>query len=536
MNISSGSNRIAQIYELATAFTRRLDLDDLIPFALERCREILEANGVSILLLDSERNELYFPYVAEHDAEAARKLAEVRIPADRGIAGAVLKSGRSELIADARSDPRFFPAADDETGTATGSILAAPLQSEAARLGVIEAVRRVGEPPFSAAELTQLELLAGSIAVALENAGRFEEIRQAAARLSAQNSALRVELSRNDRFAEIIAVSPAMSDVFRRTEAAAASGKSVLIQGETGTGKELVARAIHRISARAEQPFVAINCAAVPEGLLESELFGHRRGAFSGALTDQIGLFRAASGGVIFLDEIGEMPIQMQAKLLRVLQESEVKPVGDPRSHKVDVRVISATNRDLESDLATRTFRQDLFYRLNTFTIRIPPLRERREDIPLMAARFLETAARGLGRRSGGVSPEALELLSHADWPGNVRQLQNEIDQAVALANEGEVLGPQRFSRGLLTPTNSHTASHQSRGTLPPAETAIPTGASATDAAITAASLAEARATFETRYIAGVLQRHRGNVSHAAVALGVSRVTLQKKMKEYALR
>ena len=535
MSISPGSNRIAQIYELATAFARRLDLDDLIPFALERCREILGANGVSILLLDSERNELYFPYIAEHDPEAARKLAEVRIPADKGIAGAVLQSGRSELIVDARRDPRFSTAADDETGTATGSLLAAPLQSEAARLGVIEAVRRVGEAPFSEAELTQLELLAGSIAVALENAGRFEEVRQTAARLSAQNNALRLELSRNDRFAEIIARSPAMTDVFRRIEAAAASAKSVLIQGETGTGKELVARAVHRISARAEQPFVAINCAAVPEGLLESELFGHKRGAFSGALTDQIGLFRAATGGVIFLDEIGEMPVQMQAKLLRVLQEGEVKPVGDVRSHKVDVRVISATNRDLESDLAAKAFRQDLFFRLNTFTITIPPLRERREDIPLMAARFLETAAQGLGKRVAGFSAEAMDLLGHAEWPGNVRQLQNEIDQAVALANEGELLGPPRFSRGL-----SASANVNGRLEQPPPAAAVVAPTKTVESADTlngrAASLAEARATFETKYIAGVLAQHRGNVSHAAVALGVSRVTLQKKMKEYLLR
>src|SRR5208283_1603283 len=204
-----------------------------------------------------------------------------------------------------------------------------------------------------------------------------------------------------------------------RAEAAAASVKSLLIQGETGTGKELVARAVHRISARAAQPFVAINCAAVPEGLLESELFGHRRGAFSGAMDDQLGLFRAASGGVLFLDEIGEMPIQMQAKLLRVLQEGEVKPVGDTRSHKVDVRIISATNRDLEADIAARAFRRDLYYRLTAFIIRIPPLRERREDVPLMAARFVEGAARSHNKKIAGFSPEALALLENAEWPGN---------------------------------------------------------------------------------------------------------------------
>ncbi|HLW71765.1 MAG TPA: sigma 54-interacting transcriptional regulator [Candidatus Binataceae bacterium] len=532
MSESQVSNRTSQIHDLATAFARRLDADELIPFALERSREILGADGVSILLLDREKRELYFPYVAEGDAEAGRRLAEVRLPADRGIAGAVLQSGRSELITDVRRDPRFSSTADDRTGTATGSLLAAPLLSESAPLGVIEAVRRAGAQPFSEAEKTQLELLAGSIAVALENAGRFAEIKQVAALLRAQNGALRQELARNDRFAEIIAVSPAMSEVFRLTEAAAASIKSVLILGETGTGKELVARAIHRIGARAEQPFVSINCAAVPEGLLESELFGHRRGAFSGALSDQVGLFRAASGGTLFLDEIGEMPIQMQAKLLRVLQEGEIKPVGDARSYKVDVRVISATNRDLEAGLAARAFREDLFYRLNTFTIRLPPLRDRREDIPLMAARFLDMACRGLGKRVAGFSPQAQALLESADWPGNVRQLQNEIDQAVALAAEGELIGPQRFSRRL-------GAAAPARNGFP--ESSADTGISDSTAAQSEelgveGSLAKARAEFETRFIAGVLARHRGNVSHAAIALGVSRVTLQKKMKEYSLR
>jgi len=270
----------------------------------------------------------------------------------------------------------------------------------------------------------------------------------------------------------------------------------------------------------------------VPEGLLESELFGHRRGAFSGALSDQVGLFRAASGGTLFLDEIGEMPVQMQAKLLRVLQEGEIKPVGDTRSYKVDVRVISATNRDLETGLAARAFREDLFYRLNTFTIRLPPLRDRREDIPLIAARFLDTACRGLGKRVAGFSPEAQALLESADWPGNVRQLQNEIDQAVALAGEGELIGPQRFSRRLLASAPAGNGYPERSG----ASVAADSSAVQSEELSREGSLAKARAEFETRFIAGVLARHRGNVSHAAIALGVSRVTLQKKMKEYSLR
>jgi transcriptional regulator with GAF, ATPase, and Fis domain len=362
-------------------------------------------------MLDRERNELYFPYVSEHDAEAARQLAGMRMPADRGVAGAVLQSGRSELIADVRKDPRHNSAVDRKTGTATGSMLAAPLIGGETRLGVIEAVRRSGQAAFCADDIAMLESLADSIAVALENAGRFGEVKASAARLRAEVGALKRELARNDRFTEIFAASPAMAEVFTLMEGAATSGINVLIEGETGTGKELVARAIHRTSSRADGPFIALN-AAVPEGLLESELFGRRRGAFTGALDDQPGLFRAASGGVLFLDEIGEMALAMQAKLLRVLQEGEVTPLGDTRAHKVDVRVISATNRDLEAALAARTFRKDLYYRLAGFTIHLPALRDRREDIPLMAARFLETAARRHRKRINGFKPEAIDLIT----------------------------------------------------------------------------------------------------------------------------
>jgi formate hydrogenlyase transcriptional activator len=541
MSAPDDSHRFALIYELANAFAQRLDLDELIPFALQRCRELVGAEGVSILLLDADSNELYFPYVAEGDPEAARRLAQVRIPADHGVAGAVLQSGRAELIADARHDQRFYSAVDSKTGTTTGSLLAAPLITGEARLGVIEAVRRIGAPQFTGDELALLKLLAGSVAVALENAHRFKRIKESENRLRVEVGALRRELARNDRFAEIIAVSPAMADVFRRAEAAAASVKSLLIQGETGTGKELVARAVHRISARAAQPFVAINCAAVPEGLLESELFGHRRGAFSGAMDDQLGLFRAASGGVLFLDEIGEMPIQMQAKLLRVLQEGEVKPVGDTRSHKVDVRIISATNRDLEADIAVRAFRRDLYYRLTAFIIRIPPLRERREDVPLMAARFVEAAARSHKKKILGFSPEALALLENAEWPGNVRQLQNEIEQAVGMAADGDALAPRHFSRELLlAQTAAAVAGNGEDGVLSAAgisPAAIP-GAAASEAGtlFRPRALRAAHEAWERTYLGQALAQHKGNVSHTALALNISRVALQQKMRKYSLR
>lgn len=534
MSVSHDSARFALIHELTNAFAKRLDLDELIPFVLERCREILAASGVSLLLLDRERNELYFPYVSENDAEAARQLAGTRMPADRGVAGAVLQSGRSELIADVRKDPRHNSAVDRKTGTATGSMLAAPLLSGETRLGVIEAVRRSGQAVFCENDIAMLESLADSIAVALENAGRFGEVKASADRLRAEVGALRRELARNDRFTEIFAASPAMAEVFTLMEGAATSGINVLIEGETGTGKELVARAIHRTSSRADGPFIALNCAAVPEGLLESELFGRRRGAFTGALDDQPGLFRAASGGVLFLDEIGEMALAMQAKLLRALQEGEVTPLGDTRPHKVDVRVISATNRDLEAALAARTFRKDLYYRLAGFTIHLPALRDRREDIPLMAARFLETAARRHRKRINGFKPEVIDLITEAEWPGNVRQLMNEIERAVALAREGETIAPRHLSRQLVEAAGAVASSEPLHAT-PAADTIgrpAPLGVSTGKVR----PLGHARAAFEANYIAEVLARLNGNVSRAAVALGISRVTLQKKMKEYSLR
>ncbi len=528
---------MALINELTSAFARHLELDDLVPDVFKRCREILGAEGVSLALHDGERNELYFPFVSESDADAGRKLADCRFPDDRGVVGAVFHSGRSELIADVRTDPRHYTAVDQKTGTETGSMLAAPLINADKRLGVIEAVRRSGQPPFSPADLVVLERLARGIALALENAERFGRMKESAQRLRAEVGSLRRELARNDRFSELLGTSPAMVDIFTLMEGAAVSDINVVIQGETGTGKELVARGIHRTSARGDRPFIALNCAAVPEGLLESELFGRRRGAFTGATDDQPGLFKAASGGVLFLDEIGDMPIAMQAKLLRVLQEGEVTPLGDTRPQKVDVRVISATNRNLEAAIAARTFRADLYYRLAGFTIRMPPLRERREDIPLMAARFLQTAMQRYPKRIDGFRPEAIELLSNADWLGNVRQLINEVERAVALAREGESLSARHFSRELLEGTANHSAPVGApAGTDGGVESKSTSGVTEISRPASGRPLGDALASFEADYLAKALMRHNGNVSHTAIALGISRVTLQKKMKEYHLR
>jgi DNA-binding NtrC family response regulator len=251
-----------------------------------------------------------------------------------------------------------------------------------------------------------------------------------------ENRQLRRELDRRYSFSEIIGTSPALQAVFRLVEKVAGTNTNILIQGESGTGKELIARAIHHNSPRAERPFVAINCGALPEALLESELFGHTKGAFTGAVTNKLGLFRSAEGGTVFLDEVGEITPAMQVRLLRAIQEHEVTPLGSSSAVSFDARIICATNRDLEKEVSEGRFREDLFYRLNVIEIHLPPLRERREDIPLLVRNFITRTAREQASKEKGIEPAAMSALINYNWPGNVRELQNAIERAFTLSGE----------------------------------------------------------------------------------------------------
>ncbi|MBM4268699.1 MAG: GAF domain-containing protein [Deltaproteobacteria bacterium] len=517
--MASADARLGLLYELSCAFSAKTPLPELIRLVMAKCREVLEAAGASILLLDVEKGELYFPYVAETDPEAAARLEGQRIPVDRGLGGAVVRTGEPLHVSDAPSDPRFYAGVDRETGVITGPMLAAPLRTRQGVVGVLSAVRRRGDADFGPDDLALLVAMAAGVAVAIENARLYEELRSREEGLRAEIGVYRRDAVRREGFGGLVGGAPAMREVFSLMESAAASPITVLIEGETGTGKELVARAIHGASPRATGPFVAVNCAALPESLLESELFGHRRGSFTGATQDRKGLFEAAVGGTIFLDEIGEMPLTMQTKILRVLQESEIVPIGETQPRAVDVRVISATNRNLEVEVDEGRMRADLFYRLSGFPIRVPPLSERREDIARFVAHFLPRAADQHSRRIDGIETEALERLVEAPWPGNVRQLQNEIERAVALAREGETIGMRHLSRRLQDGSGNAASSDG------PA------------AAVTGPrDLRSARAEFEARHIAAVLREHSGNVSRAAASLGLSRSMLQRKIKEYGLR
>jgi transcriptional regulator with PAS, ATPase and Fis domain len=301
--------------------------------------------------------------------------------------------------------------------------------------------------------------------------------------------------------------------VFDLMERAIGSPVTVLLQGETGTGKELIAAAIHYNGPRKDKAFVTVNCAALPETLLESELFGYRKGAFTGATADKKGLFEVADGGTMLLDEIGESGPATQAKLLRVLQNGEILPLGGTQPQRVDVRVISATNRNLELEVKRQRFREDLYYRLNVFPIHMPPLRERKEDIPLLATHLLRRTRERFGREVEMFTAEALDVLTHYAWPGNVRELENEIERAVTLSPGGLPIGIDLLSEKLWLKKPAR----------------VPAGATIT-------SLKRARALFEEEYLAEVLRQHGGNASRAAKALGISRVMLQTKIKEYGLR
>ncbi|OYT72666.1 MAG: hypothetical protein CFK52_04420 [Chloracidobacterium sp. CP2_5A] len=316
----------------------------------------------------------------------------------------------------------------------------------------------------------------------------------------------------------LVGASAAMRDIAERIARIRDSSVTVLITGESGTGKEVVARAIHRASARRAKPFVAFNCAAVPAELIESQLFGHKKGAFTGADKDALGVIRAAAGGTLFLDEIGELPLQLQPKLLRFLQEREVHPVGAERAVAVDVRIVAATNRDLAREVAARTFREDLFHRLNVLNIALPPLRERRADIPALAQVFLQEAM-ARNRKTVTLSEAALAALTAQDWPGNARQLQNEIERVVALADDQALLTPSafNFAAGSLEPPPAGvTDAIFPEGQVPP-------------------KLADAVALLERHLISESLKRHAGNVTRAAQELGISRPSLYAKCKTYGI-
>jgi formate hydrogenlyase transcriptional activator len=374
-------------------------------------------------------------------------------------------------------------------------------------LGVL-CLMRLEKNAFTHPDIEFLTQIAGQVAIAIDNAFAYRRITELSDQLKQENLYLEDEIRSELNFEDIIGNSTALRQVLRQVEAVAPTNSTVLIQGETGSGKELIARAVHNLSRRRERPFVKLNCAAIPTGLLESELFGHEKGAFTGAIAQRIGRFELASQGTIFLDEISEIPVELQPKLLRVLQEREFERLGSSRTLRTDARLIAATNQDLSAMVEEQRFRSDLFYRLNVFPIYVPPLRDRKEDIPFLVRHFAQHFARNMTKDIDAISAETMNALTSYPWPGNVRELQNVIERAVILAKGSTLKISLTDLRSKSSDPNGHING--------------------------AATLEE----IERRHILSVLEQSNwvfAGPNGAAAKLGMKRPTLQFRMQKLGI-
>jgi len=498
------------LYDASASIHAIRDLDEMLKSILRKIKTVFRIEGASIALHDATRKEFYFIRTVEKEKNSdSVRMQRMRFPDHLGVAGWVLREKRPVVIQDASKDDRFFKGIDLQESFVTKSMICLPLRTRKGLIGVLYTLNKL-EGEFTARETKLLEILSGTIAISIENARLYGELKDHASSLERENLRLKSQVQDRFNLQGIIGSSPAMRRVFALMDKVIDTTTSVLIQGETGTGKELVARAIHYNGCLKGKPFVAENCGGLSENLLESELFGHVKGAFTGAITDRKGLFELAHGGTIFLDEIGEMPVAMQVKLLRVLQEGQVRRVGGSRYINVDVRLIASTNRSLEDEVKKGTFREDLFYRVNVFPITLPPLRERKEDIPLLAAHFLKKLAKKQKRPSVRLTPRALNLLLQYNWPGNVRELQNEIERALTLAGKDQEIRKEFLSEKI-------NASLSPKISIP-----------ATDCTIK-----EVTQRIEQQMIVEALEKTGGNRSKAARILGLTRQGLLNKIARY---
>jgi formate hydrogenlyase transcriptional activator len=419
------------LLEVAEAIASYRDLRELFHVLAERLHLVVEFDYLNLILHDAKRNVMRL-----HILETSRPThvePGLEIPVEWSAAGMVYETQQPLVIPDIEKEDRFPKMKEVLHGEGIVSLCILPLTFAQKRVGCL-GFGRANSTPYADAELHFMQQVARLVAVAVDNALAYEEIAALKNRLAVEKLYLEDEIRSERNFEEIIGESPSLKKILKQVETVAPTESTVLLQGETGTGKELFARAIHNISPRRERTLVKINCAAIPTGLLESELFGHERGAFTGAIAQKIGRFELADGGTLFLDEVGDIPPELQPKLLRVLQEQEFERLGGTRTIRVNIRLVTATNRDLVQMVADRQFRSDLFYRLNVFPIQIPPLRQRREDIPVLVRYFAQKYARQMSKPVDTISTDTMAALTNYSWPGNIRELENLIERAVILS------------------------------------------------------------------------------------------------------
>jgi formate hydrogenlyase transcriptional activator len=495
------AERYQALLEVAQAISAHRDLDQLFRDLAHRLPRVVQVNYVDLSLHDPVKKLMRLHTIQANVPADLMGGHEVAI--DDCPAGLVWQLQQPLLVPNLSEEPRWPRVIGLMKEDGTQSFCFVPLTTARGRLGSMGFLSLQKEA-YSDPDVKFLQQVTQQVAVAVENALAFQQVAELKDKLAKEKLYLEEELRIEHGFEDIIGESHALKQVLKQVEVVAPTDSTVLIQGETGTGKELVARAIHRLSGRSERTFIKLNCAAIPTGLLESELFGHERGAFTGAISQKAGRFELADRGTIFLDEVGEIPLELQSKLLRVLQEQEFERLGSNKTMRVNVRLIAATNRDLKSLVEAKQFRSDLYYRLNVFPVTVPPLRKRREDIPILVRFFTQRHAVRMRKNIQTVPAHALDILSRYAWPGNIRELENLVERSVILTQGTDLQVPmselQTESRPALSTTTLEEAEREQI----------------------------LRALRESRWVIG-------GAAGAAARLGIKRTTLQSKIQKLGI-
>jgi formate hydrogenlyase transcriptional activator len=519
------NDQLQLLLNLTNRITSNLQPRDLLRAIAANIREVIHADAVTVVLPDaaSEKFKVFamdFPHgkgVVKEEllvtpSAAIRKALDTLKPV------VVEMRGRNDLT----SEASYIVAAEGIKG-----ICNIPLVNRDRALGILSLLRTT-ETPFSPGDVDFLGRASGQIAVAIENALAYHEISQLKDKLAQEKLYLEEEIRSEMNFENIVGNSPALKHVLELVETVATSDSTVLLLGETGTGKELIARAIHDRSRRKERTFVKLNCAAIPTGLLESELFGHEKGAFTGAIIQKVGRMELADQGTLFLDEVGDIPVEIQPKLLRALQEREFERLGSTHTRRANIRLVSATNRDLEQMITAREFRSDLYYRLHVFPIRIPPLRERKEDIPQLVSYFVQKFAKQMQKKIEAISPAVMKGLTAWDWPGNIRELENFIERAVIVTRGKSLEAPVGELRKTSTVAFPHAERHNVEHVA----------GERTDLQGDQTSVADEYERRQRDEIVRALTTCKGRVGGAdgaAASLGINRTTFLSRMKKLGI-
>ncbi|MDL2307058.1 sigma 54-interacting transcriptional regulator [Desulfovibrio sp. OttesenSCG-928-C06] len=515
------TNELRLLFEVIQALEGATELADHLETTLELMARYTGMMRGTLTLLDSNGQDIAVE--AAYGLKSAEK-RRAHYKLGEGITGKVIATGKGMLVPKISEEPLFL----NRTGARDVqkeeiSFICVPILIGGKAIGALSADRLFADPVCLEEDMRLLQVLASLIARAVQTRLDFKAQHSAVVE---ENRRLQSLVRGKFHVDNMVGSSAVMRSVFEELAQVASSNATVLIRGESGTGKEMIASNLHSNSPRAGRPFIKVNCAALPEGLVESELFGYERGAFTGAVSSRKGRFEMAHGGTLFLDEVGDMTLTTQAKLLRAIQEKEFERVGGNETIRVDVRLIAATNRDLEDMVSRGTFRQDLYYRLTVFPIFLPPLRERRDDIMALVTHFIDKAMSGSGKKIARITPEAIAALMSYEWPGNIRELENIIERAVILCGEDGILGPQHLPLWLQRAGGDAPAS-----TLPSASA---TSAYPTDS-VPGVTLAEAVDALEKRMITECLEASGGNMAKSAQQLGITERIMGLRMKKYGL-